>query len=43
MKKLKKLVFPLLIIIAITSFLAYQKISVDKDRLPENLQNLKLP
>ena len=37
MKKLKKLVFPLLIIIAITSFLAYQKISADKDRLPENI------
>lgn len=37
MKKLKKLIFPLLIITAIVGFLAYQKISADKDRLPENI------
>ena len=37
MKKLKKFIFPLLMIVAITGFLAYQKISADKDRLPENI------
>ena len=37
MKKLKKFIFPLLMIVAIASFLAYQKISADKDRLPENI------
>lgn len=37
MKKLKKFIFPLLMIVAIAGFLAYQKISADKDRLPENI------
>ena len=37
MKKLKKFIFPLLMIIAIAGFLAYQKISADKNRLPENI------
>ena len=37
MKKLKKFIFPLLMIVAIAGFLAYQKISADKDKLPENI------
>ena len=37
MNQLKKLIFPLLVIAAIAGFLAYQKISADKNRLPENI------